>query len=140
MRLLPTLLLPHQARGAYTIRGGCDDVHHARGTGAPSQAPPPSNLQALPHDLSPWGMFLAADIVVKAVMIGLFLASVLTWTVWIAKSIELGGARRSLRNASQALSQSNEPGRCRAENWREEFYVRSLIEQADLELRLSAIY
>lgn len=28
----------------------------------------------LPHDLSPWSMFLAADSVVKAVMIGLALA------------------------------------------------------------------
>ncbi len=85
-------------------------------------------------------MFHAADIVVKAVMIGCYiLASVLTWTVWIAKSIELGGARRSLRNASQPCL-NHEPGRCRAENWREETYVRSLIEQADLELRCPPIY
>ena len=30
---------------------------------------------AVPHDLSPWAMFLAADIVVKAVMSGLVFAS-----------------------------------------------------------------
>ena len=48
----------------------------------------------LPRNLSPWGMFLSADIVVKAVMIGLALASLLTWTVWLAKTIELGSARR----------------------------------------------
>ena len=35
----------------------------------------------LPSNLSPWGMFLAADIVVKAVMIGLAFASLVTWTV-----------------------------------------------------------
>ena len=29
----------------------------------------------LPHDLSPWGMFMAADIVVKGVMLGLAFAS-----------------------------------------------------------------
>ena len=43
----------------------------------------------LPHNLSPWGMFLGADIVVKAVMVGLAFASLVTWTVWLAKTIEL---------------------------------------------------
>ncbi len=55
---------------------------------APSQPLPDISLK-LPHDLSPWGMFLSADIVVKAVMIGLAFASVLTWTIWLAKAIEL---------------------------------------------------
>jgi hypothetical protein len=45
----------------------------------------------LPQDLSPWGMFLHADTIVKAVMIGLAVASLVTWTVWVAKSIELYG-------------------------------------------------
>ena len=44
----------------------------------------------LPHDLSPWGMFMQADWVVKAVMIGLVLASIATWTVLFAKTRELG--------------------------------------------------
>ena len=43
----------------------------------------------LPRNLSPWGMFLNADIVVKAVMLGLAFASLVTWTVWLAKTIEL---------------------------------------------------
>ncbi|MFF2322616.1 tonB-system energizer ExbB [Agrobacterium sp. NPDC058088] len=47
----------------------------------------------IPHNLSPWGMFMAADWVVKGVMIGLAFASFVTWTVWVAKSIELAGAR-----------------------------------------------
>src|SRR5438270_3080398 len=55
----------------------------------------------LPRNLSPWGMFLNADIVVKAVMIGLALASLMTWTVWLAKTIELrratAAAKRRLR-------------------------------------------
>jgi biopolymer transport protein ExbB len=66
----------------------------------------PSSM--LPHDLSPWGMFMGADIVVKAVMIGLAFASLVTWTVWVAKSIELAGARvraqRSLRAIGEARS------------------------------------
>ncbi len=43
----------------------------------------------LPRNLSPWGMFMGADIVVKAVMVGLACASLATWTVWLAKTIEL---------------------------------------------------
>jgi len=57
----------------------------------------------LPHDLSPWGMFMAADKVVKAVMIGLALASVITWTIWIAKSLELAFARRTVQRTLAAL-------------------------------------
>jgi biopolymer transport protein ExbB len=48
----------------------------------------------LPRNLSPWGMFVNADIVVKAVMVGLAFASLVTWTVWLAKTIELGRATR----------------------------------------------
>ncbi|KQO77032.1 tonB-system energizer ExbB [Rhizobium sp. Leaf262] len=53
----------------------------------------------IPHNLSPWGMFMAADWVVKGVMIGLAFASLMTWTVWVAKSIELTGARLRARSA-----------------------------------------
>ncbi|MDB5620363.1 tonB-system energizer ExbB [Tardiphaga sp.] len=47
----------------------------------------------LPHNLSPWGMFMGADIVVKAVMVGLAFASLVTWTVWLAKTLELARER-----------------------------------------------
>ncbi|MHB8885517.1 MAG: tonB-system energizer ExbB [Methylovirgula sp.] len=57
-------------------------------------AEPSVPARLLPHELSPWGMFLSADIIVKVVMVGLALASVTTWTVWLAKSIELFSARR----------------------------------------------
>ena len=54
----------------------------------------------LPRNLSPWGMFLNADMVVKAVMIGLAVASLMTWTVWLAKTIEL---RRATTAAKRRL-------------------------------------
>ena len=41
------------------------------------------------RELSPWSMFLSADVLVKAVMIGLAFASLVTWTIFIAKLIEL---------------------------------------------------
>ncbi len=74
---------------------------------ASAQTPPvpaPAISLILPRDLSPWGMFLAADIVVKAVMIGLVFASVLTWTIWLAKTVELLLARRKLHAAIDALA------------------------------------
>src|SRR5262245_26414761 len=59
---------------------------------------------ALPRDLSPWGMFANADIVVKAVLIGLAFASIVTWTVWLAKTIELLIAKARARRAMAMLA------------------------------------
>lgn len=61
----------------------------------------------IPHDLSPWGMFMAADWVVKAVMIGLAIASLATWTVWLAKSLEIAGARSRARRALKEVSHAD---------------------------------
>lgn len=64
----------------------------------------------IPTQLSVGGMFAQADWVVKTVMIGLVIASVLTWTVFIAKSIELRRARQEAEgllaglNAARSLS------------------------------------
>jgi len=58
------------------------------------------------HDLSPWGMYQNADIVVKVVMIGLAIASVITWTIWIAKGFELLGAKRRLKGEIAALKRA----------------------------------
>src|SRR5690349_15816745 len=53
---------------------------------APAGASLPSIGRAhLPSELSPWSMFMSADILVQAVMVGLVFASVVTWTVWLAK-------------------------------------------------------
>jgi biopolymer transport protein ExbB len=60
----------------------------------------------LPRDLSPWGMFLNADEIVKAVMIGLALASLVTWTVALAKGVEVVAARRRLRRGLRVLVQA----------------------------------
>jgi biopolymer transport protein ExbB len=62
----------------------------------------------LPRNLSPWGMFLNADIVVKAVMIGLAVASLATWTVWLAKTIELRVAKRVVRRRLKMLERGGD--------------------------------
>jgi biopolymer transport protein ExbB len=52
-----------------------------------------------PHELSPWSMFLSADVLVKAVMISLAFASMITWTIFLAKSAQIFLARRRMRKA-----------------------------------------
>ena len=70
----------------------------------------PTGVAALlPRDLSPWGMFLYADIVVKVVMAGLVLASIVTWTVWVAKTYELWIAKKKARAAIAALARVRVP-------------------------------
>ncbi|MDE1173938.1 MAG: tonB-system energizer ExbB [Parvibaculaceae bacterium] len=77
---------------------------------APDSATPPAATETanatLPSNLSPLGMFLQADWVVKAVMIGLLLASVATWTVWLAKTIEIHNARKRARTVLTHLATS----------------------------------
>jgi biopolymer transport protein ExbB len=60
----------------------------------------------LPRDLSPWGMFQSADIFVKAVMIGLAFASLVTWTIALAKGLELAICAFKLRAQIRALERS----------------------------------
>lgn len=55
-------------------------------------------------DLSVWGMYHHADVVVKVVMIGLLLASVVTWAIFFSKSAELSSAKRRLKREQQALA------------------------------------
>lgn len=65
-------------------------------------------MKTMPHDLSPEGMFMAADWVVKSVMISLAVASVLTWTVWLAKSLQLFGARARAKRGLKAVANARQ--------------------------------
>jgi biopolymer transport protein ExbB len=59
---------------------------------------------ALPRDLSPWGMFVSAVPIVQAVMVALAFASLVTWTVWLAKTIELWKEKRLARRGLELLA------------------------------------
>jgi biopolymer transport protein ExbB len=77
-------------------------------TAQPDTPPQTSAAPAmLPHDLSPWGMFMQADWIVKAVMIGLAFASLVTWIVWLGKGLELVGAKRKARSATRKLQRAD---------------------------------
>jgi len=60
----------------------------------------------LPRDLSPWGMFVHADFVVKLVLVGLAFASLVTWTVCLAKALELWSAKGQVYRHLRALAQA----------------------------------
>jgi biopolymer transport protein ExbB len=77
---------------------------------AAQDAPTPNPVRSgaaitavLPQDLSPWGMIEHADWVVKLVMAGLALASVVTWTIALVKGLELLMATRRMRRGLTLL-------------------------------------
>ncbi|OAZ60960.1 Biopolymer transport protein ExbB [Acetobacter pasteurianus] len=59
-----------------------------------------------PISFSPWEMFLNAGPVVRCVMLLLAVAALLTWTIFIAKSVELLRVRAKLTKAEHTLEQA----------------------------------
>ncbi len=92
----------------------------------------------LPEDLSPWGMFENSDLVVKAVIIGLALASLVTWTVWVAKTWELRSARSGVRRDLRVLNNSVTLAQAHDQLRDGDGPVSQLMRAAGQEIRLSA--
>lgn len=92
---------------AQAINSGAEVTAQTVSTAATTASSTAEKVMAsIPHDLSPIGMFLSADWVVKAVMMGLALASVATWTIFIVKMIEISTAKRRARAALRAVNQA----------------------------------
>ncbi|MGA7996097.1 MAG: tonB-system energizer ExbB [Bradyrhizobium sp.] len=90
------------------------------------------------RELSPWSMFLSADILVKAVMIGLSFASLTTWTVFIAKMIELSVVQRKLRGALGKIGDARSLAEAQFALGGKDSVLSSLLAAAMREGRLSA--
>jgi biopolymer transport protein ExbB len=121
-----------------------------------SQPTPPPNLADVPataadatarplksttpgmRELSPWSMFLAADIIVKAVMVGLAFASLVTWTVFVAKMIELSFVRRKLRGALARIKDARSLAEAQFSLGAKDSVLSALLAAAMGEARLSA--
>jgi len=97
----------------------------------------PDNTLGMAHDLSPWGMYQNADIIVKIVMIGLAIASIITWTIWIAKGLELMGAKRRLRTEIAHLKKATTLKEASATATKEGTLANLLVHDALEEMRLS---
>jgi biopolymer transport protein ExbB len=82
-------------------------------------------------------MFMSADIVVKAVMIGLAFASLVTWTVFIAKTIELLAAQRRLKASLAVVERSRSLAEAHVTLGTHRGVLASLVNAAINEARLS---
>lgn len=92
----------------------------------------------LPYEFSPWAMFLSADGVVKSVICLLVSASMVTWTVLVAKSLDLRRANRRVHAAFAVLENAGSlPQAFDQIDHRDELAV-GLVDCASTELRLSA--
>src|SRR5262245_5199569 len=112
-------------------------------TGPGPAAPAPTTLPVigtgqLPRDLSPWSMFMTADILVQGVIVGLVFASLVTWTVWLAKNIELMAAMRRLRRGLVTIANERSLTDAHARLGRSRSVLRALIDAAMVEQRLSS--
>lgn len=112
----------------------------AQTTDAPGRVSPMTAI--LPQNLSPVGMFLNADIVVQAVMVGLAIASVVTWTVWLAKTVELLAALRSgralLARIAAARSLDEALDACRGSRSAVARLAEAASQEADLSVGMAA--
>ena len=96
------------------------------------------NSLGMAHDLSPWGMYKNADIIVKIVMIGLAIASIITWTIWIAKGFEVLGAKRRLRTEIANLKKARTLKEASESAAKEGTLAHLLVQDALEEMLLSA--
>lgn len=90
------------------------------------------------RELSPWSMFMSADVVVKAVMIGLAFASLVTWTIFIAKMVELTVIQRKVRRALAKISDARSLAEAQFALGSKGSVLSSLLAAAMREARLSA--
>ncbi len=107
---------------------------------APAAAKPEAVSGVAPamKELSPWVMFMSADVIVKAVMIGLAFASLMTWTVFIAKSIELSVASTKLRSALKKVAETRSLAEAQMALGAKEGILPSFLAAALREARMSA--
>mgnify|MGYP003601438558 FL=1 len=122
---------------------GATDLAQAEGVVAPADDAPQivaeeDNSLGMAHDLSPWGMYKNADIIVKIVMIGLAIASIITWTIWIAKGFEVLGAKRRLRSEIASLKKARTLKEASESATKEGTLAHLLVQDALEEMRLSA--
>ena len=89
-------------------------------------------------ELSPWTMFKSADVVVKAVMIGLAFASLVTWTIFIAKMIELAVVQRKVRSALVKIADARSLAEAQFALGAKGSVLASFLAAAMREARLSA--
>jgi biopolymer transport protein ExbB len=103
-----------------------------------AENPPSRPTFIVPKELSPWSMFMSADVVVKGVMIGLAFASLMTWTIFIAKMIELSIVQQKVRSALRKIAEARSLAEAQFALGSKEGVLPSLLAACMREARLSA--
>jgi biopolymer transport protein ExbB len=104
----------------------------------PAAGTAPKPTFVVPRELSPWSMFRNADIIVQAVMVGLAFASLITWTIFIAKMIELSIVQQKVRSALKKISEARSLAEAQFALGSKEGVLPSLLAACMREARLSA--
>src|SRR5262245_58874794 len=94
--------------------------------------------KAAMSELSPWLMFWNADIIVKSVMIGLAFASLVTWTIFLGKMVELTVIQRRLRGALNKIGDARSLAEAQFALGARGSVLASFLAAAMREARLSA--
>ena len=97
---------PVAAPGSATTPAGTPDASAAAVSDSDGDGESAAAESGGHGSLTPVGMFMAADWVVKTVMIGLLLASVLSWTILIIKFIEFGSLNRTSNRFIEAFREA----------------------------------
>jgi biopolymer transport protein ExbB len=115
----------------------------------PAQVAPPPDMPVATTDganrssttgvreLSPWSMFLSADILVQTVMISLAFASLVTWTIFLAMTVQLFLARKRLNKALAGLAEARTLSEAQSALGARNTILSSLLTAAIHEVRIS---
>jgi biopolymer transport protein ExbB len=114
-------------------------------TSAPAIAAPATPTGEPAQNLGRIGSFgaqvlehaLNADIIVQVVMLGLILAALITWTVWLKKVWELRSARRQVRKSIRTLEAARTFVQAHQEMHEGKSPVVQFVQAAAQEIRLS---
>ena len=131
----PAAAQPAAPAPATTAQTPSAEPAPAAAEAAPAPAKPAPQV---PRELSPWSMFLTADIVVKVVMIGLAFASLMTWTIFIAKTIELSIAKGKLKSSLRKVEEARSLAEAQIALGKKRGVLSAFLAEAMHEARLSA--
>jgi len=131
----PAVAQPAAPAPATTAQTRSAEPASAAAEAAPAPAKPAPQV---PRELSPWSMFLTADIVVKVVMIGLAFASLMTWTIFIAKTIELSIAKGKLKSSLRKVEEARSLAEAQMALGKKRGVLSAFLAEAMHEARLSA--
>ncbi len=93
---------PAPAADASAAAAPANAAAPADAAAAPAAEAPPATIKHA-GSVTPVTMFMDAEWVVKIVMIGLLLASILSWTILIVKLLEFAGLNKSANNFVEAF-------------------------------------